>query len=103
VAKHELAALYRHARAVLFPSRYEGFGIPVVEALASGCALFISNQPALLEVAAGNAAVIELDADSILSALTSDSDRDGRRSRVDGSGCDRTWAQCVSRLVQAMQ
>ena len=36
VEKHELAELYRGAACLVFPSRYEGFGLPVVEAMASG-------------------------------------------------------------------
>lgn len=41
VATSELPALYREARAFLFPSVYEGFGLPILEALAAGCPAFV--------------------------------------------------------------
>jgi glycosyltransferase involved in cell wall biosynthesis len=52
VSDDQLPALYAHAVAFVFPSRYEGFGLPVVEAMASGCPVIMSDVPALLEVAA---------------------------------------------------
>jgi glycosyltransferase involved in cell wall biosynthesis len=99
VMRSELAALYRHARAALFPSRYEGFGIPIVEAMTSGCPLFISGQAALLEVAEGNAAVIQADPATVLAALNGNAPR---TQSVQGTG-ERTWSRCAARLVQAMK
>ncbi|MGP0030229.1 MAG: glycosyltransferase family 4 protein [Acidimicrobiales bacterium] len=52
LADDQLPALYAHAAAFVFPSRYEGFGLPVVEAMASGCPVVMSDVPALLEVGA---------------------------------------------------
>ena len=51
VPPEELAALYRDAAVVVFPSRAEGFGIPVIEALAYGAQVVCSSSTALPEVA----------------------------------------------------
>jgi glycosyltransferase involved in cell wall biosynthesis len=51
VPQEELARLYRAADALVLPSRYEGFGIPVLEAMASGTPVVCSDDEALREVA----------------------------------------------------
>lgn len=57
VALDELVGLYRSAAALVFPSLYEGFGQPVLEAMACGCPVACSEIPALVEVA-GDAAIM---------------------------------------------
>ena len=56
VDDEELARIYRGAEVFVFPSRFEGFGIPVIEAMASGVPCVVSSHPSLDE-AAGDAAV----------------------------------------------
>jgi glycosyltransferase involved in cell wall biosynthesis len=53
----QLVALYQHARVFVFPSRYEGFGFPVLEAMACGCPVITSNASSLPEVV-GDAALL---------------------------------------------
>jgi glycosyltransferase involved in cell wall biosynthesis len=47
----ELVRLYRHALAFIFPSLYEGFGLPILEAMACGCPVITSNVSACPEIA----------------------------------------------------
>jgi glycosyltransferase involved in cell wall biosynthesis len=56
VADEELPALYRGAAVFAYPSRFEGFGIPVIEAMACGVPCVVSSHPSLDE-ASGDAAV----------------------------------------------
>ncbi len=57
VSDSELAHLYSNATAFLFPSHYEGFGLPVLEAMQCGAPVIASRDPAVMEVA-GSAAVL---------------------------------------------
>jgi glycosyltransferase involved in cell wall biosynthesis len=57
VEKDELARLYRGAACLVFPSRYEGFGLPVVEAMASGTPVVAAASGAIPEIA-GDAAIL---------------------------------------------
>jgi glycosyltransferase involved in cell wall biosynthesis len=51
VSDMELSCLYRRAVALVFPSLYEGFGIPLLEAMACGCPIVASRIPSTIEVA----------------------------------------------------
>jgi glycosyltransferase involved in cell wall biosynthesis len=78
VSLDELASLYRRASALVFPSFYEGFGQPPLEALACGCPVACSDLPALRE-ACGDA-VVYLDPhspESIAAAALAATGRDG--------------------------
>jgi glycosyltransferase involved in cell wall biosynthesis len=98
VAKDELARLYRGAACLVLPSRYEGFGLPVLEAMACGTPVVANPDPALREVA-GDAAVYAEPgglADAIRRALA---DRD----RLVAAGLERarlfTWDETARRTL----
>jgi glycosyltransferase involved in cell wall biosynthesis len=70
VSDEELAALYRGARAFAFPSLYEGFGIPVLEAMACGAPVVTSSGGATEEVAGGAAVLVDpLDVKAIAAGI----------------------------------
>jgi glycosyltransferase involved in cell wall biosynthesis len=59
VSDSELARLYRGARCVAYPSLYEGFGIPVLEAMACGAPVVTSRGTAMEEIADGAAVLVD--------------------------------------------
>lgn len=70
VADEELPAIYQGARLFLYPTLYEGFGLPVVEAMASGTPVVTSNTSALKEVADGYAELVNpLDVPAMAQAI----------------------------------
>jgi glycosyltransferase involved in cell wall biosynthesis len=85
VPKEELVRLYQSAACLVFPSRYEGFGLPVVEAMACGTPVVAAPEPALQEVA-GDAVVFADDlADGVRRALA-------ERERLSAAGLERAKA-----------
>ena len=90
VPKDELVRLYQRAACLVFPSRFEGFGLPVVEAMASGTPVVAAPEAAMQEVA-GDAAIFTDDlADGIRRALA-------ERERLAAAGLARakrfSWAE----------
>ncbi len=59
VAEEDLAALYSNAELFVYPSLYEGFGFPVVEAMACGAPVLTSNTSSLAEIADGAALLVD--------------------------------------------
>lgn len=58
LSDEEIASLYRGSGAFVFPSLYEGFGLPIVEAMATGCPVITSNGNACAEVAGSAAKLV---------------------------------------------
>jgi glycosyltransferase involved in cell wall biosynthesis len=99
VARSDLAELYRGAAALVFPSRFEGFGLPVLEAMASGTPVVAADEPALREVG-GDAAVYAADGDfgaAVREALAA-------RERLAAAGLARaalfSWAETARRTAE---
>lgn len=98
VARAELAELYRRAACVVLPTRYEGFGLPALEAMASGTPVVVTSDPAVRE-AAGDAAVYadrEDFANGIRRALAD-------RERLAAAGLERarafSWVETARRTL----
>ncbi len=83
----ELVALYQRAEAFVFPSLYEGFGIPVLEAFNCGCPVLASDTPALKEIAADAAVYFDpKSADHIEESVTRVLNDRAFRSRLISAG-----------------
>ena len=100
VGREHLFALFAGADLFAFPSRHEGFGIPVVEAMAQGTAVVCADIPALREVAGDAARFVRPDdvdgwADALRALLTDDA----ARGRLVAAGTERvgrySWARCA--------
>ena len=102
VQKDELVELYRNAAALVFPTRYEGFGLPVAEAMASGTPVVATPDAAVREV--GGDAIVYAEpedfADAIRSAL-------GERERWIRAGLERarmfSWEETARRTVEVYE
>jgi glycosyltransferase involved in cell wall biosynthesis len=103
VPDRTLAVLYRLAAVFVFPSLYEGFGLPPLEAMASGTPVVTSNISSMPEVA-GDAAVLvdpysaDAIAQGILSVLRSPHFREELRARGLKRVRDFSWARSVQRV-----
>jgi glycosyltransferase involved in cell wall biosynthesis len=106
VAEELLPLLYTHATALVYPSLYEGFGLPVVEAMACGTPVLTSRSSSLAEVAAEAALLVDPADETALCeamrALAQDADL---RGRLAASGLGRarefSWQRTGTETVAA--
>jgi len=100
----DLRLLYSHADLFVFPSLYEGFGMPVLEAMACGAPVITSNVTSLPEVV-GDAAVLvnpedpEELAEAILRVLENQTLREGLRAKGFERVRQFTWERAARRTL----
>ena len=99
VSQEELAELYRGAACLVQPSRFEGFGLPVLEAMASGTPVVALDEPALREVAGDAAVFVDEDhfADGVRRAVA-------EREQLVAAGLERarsfSWRATAERTLE---
>jgi alpha-1,3-rhamnosyl/mannosyltransferase len=103
VAEAELRAIFQGARALVFPSLFEGFGMPVVEAFASGVPVLTSSVSALPEIAGDAAIQVDpRDTEAIREAMLRLADDSALCARLVAAGLLRarqfSWQTCAERV-----
>jgi len=107
VPQEDLVPLLHHAFALVFPSRYEGFGLPAIEAMAAGCPVIYHAVTALPEVV-GDAGipVTDYSEGAFLDAIQRLAEDPNKRDELIALGKNRaeqfSWESCVDRLLNAM-
>jgi len=107
VSDEALANLYHECHVFVYPSLWEGFGIPIIEALSWGCAVTCSDIPVFHEVGGDVVSYFDpLDYDSLAEALSvallSEESKDAVERRVDRAGLF-TWEECARNLLRSME
>ena len=99
-----LPALYAGAALFIYPSSYEGFGLPPLEAMASGTPVLVANRSCLPELCGASARYMDPDDRSGLSAIIAESLADEQwRGQASRDGLSRaaqfTWTRCVDETI----
>ena len=99
----ELADLMINAQAVVIPSLYEGFGLPVLESHAQGTPVVVSDDPALVELSTGSDKIFELgNLDSLTLALKYFAESKQKLDSTQISEAQSmTWANSAQKHVEA--
>lgn len=105
VPESDLPGIYSGARLFLYPSIYEGFGLPPIEAMASGVPVIVSNRSCLPEVTCGAAMMIDPDNIEGFAAAIAQGLQDDpwRKDAIDLGlkvAAGYTWEKCVDKIVQ---
>ena len=100
-----LGALYQSARALVYPSLYEGFGIPPLEAMAHQCPVISSNASSMPEIVAGAGEYFDpKDVDQMRHSIESVVYSDNRIAELRRAGCERikafSWERCTSETLK---
>lgn len=88
-----LAALYREAETLVYPSLYESFGLPPIEAMACGCAVITSRKAAIPEITGGYAWYLKSPTDADELAAIIRRMRSNRREKRERIAAGRDWVR----------
>jgi len=100
----QLASVYRGAMALVQPSRHEGFGLPILEAMACGTPVVASQRSAVPEAAGGAARLVDAeDADALSAALVDVCTSTARREDLRSRGLQRVVGCTWERTAQQVQ
>ncbi|HEX5439713.1 MAG TPA: glycosyltransferase family 1 protein [Ktedonobacterales bacterium] len=105
VPEDDLAALYSTADVLAMPSAYEGFGIPVIEAMACGTPVVCSDGGALPEAAGEAALIVPVDdiaslADALVAVTSETSRQEAMRARGLARAAECTWERVARRHLE---
>ena len=108
LSPNDLALAYASASALVYPSLYEGFGLPPLEAMASGCPVVASDIPPVREVCRDAAEFVDpLSVEGIAAGLARVLTDDSRRRELIGLGLDRaklfTWERTARNLLNVFE
>lgn len=104
VESNDLAALFRHAHAFVMPSLYEGFGLPLVEAMSCGCPVIASDCGSLPEIAGGGAQCfdafdIHAMANALIKLLRNSEELQQKRSDALRRAADFSWDKAAQETI----
>ncbi len=95
-----LLGLYQNAACFVFPSQYEGFGIPILEAFKARCPVLLSRASCFPEIAADAAEYFEIGSpDSLTASLTTILDSSDKRETMRQLGTERLRLFPASRMI----
>ena len=108
VSIDKLPVVYAGAAVFLYPSIYEGFGLPPLEAMASGVPVIVSNRASLPEIVGNSGVLIDPeDIESLVQVIESLLDDRGKREQMASMGLQQaqkfTWKECAEKTFSVYQ
>ena len=103
-----LPTLYQMAEVLLLPSLFESYGLPIFEAMASGCPVLTSNRFGSQEIAADAALLVDPESvEAIAAGMRRLANEPELRTRLVAAGLERvrplTWARCAEQTIGVLE